>query len=37
VLALGSLAIVLTLRRRRPAPLPLDDGERAAVERILRG
>jgi len=38
VLGLGGLAVVRTLRRSRPAPPPpLDDGERAAMERILRG
>ena len=37
VLGLGGLAVVRTLRRSRPVPPPLDDGERAAMERILRG
>ena len=38
VLALGAVGIVAALRRRRAAaPAPLDESEKAAVERILRG
>jgi len=38
VLALGGFGIYTAVRRRRtPAPAPLDETERAEVERILRG
>jgi cytochrome c-type biogenesis protein CcmH len=37
VLALGGFGIYAAVRRRRAGPAPLDESERAEVERILRG